>query len=192
MNDIQKSFEHALRATINYGGAYDYSLTDSAVLPIPATLIPPAECRNDWIRVADHGSKGWHMTIAPGYTWDGCSLAEDFCMGTRHLSEALLLLHVSPRQAIASAGPLLGSLGHDPGYQFKRDLAKAWGCTDREVLIWANAWFRWLMLEAGTPQGKVRRYYFAVTTVGPAYNWATGMLARLNPFSNQHNKGKHT
>ena len=85
-------------------------------------------------------------------------------------------------EAIGAAAVLIGTVSHDPLYQFIDDLAHAWDAPISVVRRWADDVFGAFLLLAGASPGKTTRFYWAVRVLGGVFNWWGRSRSRLNPL----------
>ena len=172
MNHYARTLENIVET--GHSGDWKYCLSDDALFPIPPHLdIGLRNSAGQWWAIERHANGDAFFRVRRLYAWDGASFAPDFAKGARNLGDCLKALRDGDADAaLAMAGPLVGSLVHDAGYQFVCEISAAldWG-TDR-TLTWADGMFLHTMLACGTPRRRATLYHFAVATVGHAYNAA--------------------
>ena len=102
---------------------------------------------NEWLDIRTLANGLINITIAPGYSWDGCTLAPDL------------------------PGTYAGGALHDALYQFVDEIVKAWpGWTVLRVLRLADAIFFERMIADGAGRFVAMIYTGAVRIVGYPFN----------------------
>lgn len=134
---------------------------------------PSGVFEGEWVSFRrDAENPGWWvLVVRRPYSTDGCTLVKDFSSGAT-LSRCLhVLRHEGARAALRLAGPFVASWGHDPGFQFAVEFAKAWRCSVWAVIRYWNAYFGWVMRVCETPRRQRVLYERGVQVLGHPFAW---------------------
>lgn len=112
------------------------------------TQKPGGSFKNKWvsIEIVECAPGRTLIIISMKYSWDGCSVVPDF------------------------KGTKWASCLHDAIYQFADDIAREWGWTVRQVLVFADKLFEERMWQDGADPLVVKTYYRGVRVAGYPFN----------------------